>query len=375
MNGPFAYNRSGIRKSTDQNFQANAVHSPKTPLRRRIKKFLLHWFRLYNEPTVKVYHSYGHIKQLHVIGQVFALSPYPRKKYRKNIWTNTFSLIRSFMVKQIPFAALRLCWKNQWAYTNAQADGFFKFDLEPNQQLEAGWHQVEVELLENNEVVTKSTGLVYLPPANSYGCISDIDDTFLISHSGHLLKRLYVLLTRNAHSRKPFEGVVKHYQLLAASGTTPQKPNPFFYVSSSEWNLYDFIVEFAKKNEMPTGIYLLNQLKRLSQILQTGQGKHNGKFTRIVRIMEAFPHMKFILMGDSSQQDPYIYASVVEHFPGQVYAVYVRDISEKNRTKVSPVLAKIEGLGVYTCLFNHSREAIEHSKQIGLIPKEFVYSA
>jgi len=376
MDGQFAYDKSSVQET--KNFQANTFDAAKIPLRRRIKRALLRWFRLTNEPTVKVYHGYGHVKQLHVFGQVFKLSPFPRKKYRKNIWTNTFALIRSFMVRPMPFATLRLCWKTQWAYTTAEADGFFKFDLEPNQQLQPGWHQVEVQLLNNMEeekIVAKGNGLIHLPPANSFGCISDIDDTFLISHSSNLMKRLYVLLTKNAHSRKAFEGVVQHYQLLARAGTTAEKPNPFFYVSSSEWNLYDFIIEFAQKNQMPAGIYLLNQLKRFHQLLKTGQGKHSGKFTRIVRIMEAFPHLKFILLGDSSQQDPYIYESIVEHFPNQVHAVYIRDIARKNRMKVGEVMQKIESKGIPTCLFAHSREAIDHSKSIGLITEDFVYQS
>jgi phosphatidate phosphatase APP1 len=373
MDGQFAYQES-VQQSKNRNFQATGAEVKTTSLRKRVKRFLLRWFRLSDELTVKIYHGYGHMKQLHVFGQVFGLSPFPRKKYRRNIWTNSFALIRSFMVKPFPFATLRLCWKDQWAYTTSEADGFFKFDLEPNQQLQAGWHQVEVQLLNNSreqDVLAKGTGLVYLPPANSFGCISDIDDTFLISHSSHLLKRLYVLLTKNAHSRRPFEGVVKHYQLLANASTTPEKPNPFFYVSSSEWNLYDFIVEFARKNEMPAGIYLLNQLKRFNQLLKTGQGKHSGKFTRIVRIMEAFPQMKFILLGDSSQQDPYIYSSIVDHFPNQIFAVYIRDVGRGNRNKVKEVMDKLESQGIATCLFAHSREAIDHSKIIGLIPQDY----
>ena len=127
-------------------------------------------------------------------------------------------------------------------------------------------------------------------------------------------------------------------------------------------------MEFARKNELPAGIYLLNQLKRFSQLLKTGQGKHSGKFTRIVRIMESFPHMRFILLGDSSQRDPYIYASIVEHFPQQVHAVYIRDIYKKNKKNVVEVLTKIEQAGIPCCFFSHSKEAILHSQKIGLIP-------
>jgi phosphatidate phosphatase APP1 len=371
MDGQVAYKESHVDETTHENYQANRVMPSKPSLSARVKKFFLDWFRLSNAPAVKVYHAYGHARKVHVFGHVLALNPFPRKKYRRNIWTNTFALLRSFMVRPIPFAFVRLNWKGQWIYSQAEADGFFKFDLEPNEALATGWKEVIVEYLGNlkaGDPVAKGTGLIYLPPANRFGCISDIDDTFLISHSSHLLKRIYVLLTRNAHSRKPFEGVVRHYQLLAEAGSTPDKPNPFFYVSSSEWNLYDFIVEFARKNEMPAGIYLLNQLKRFKQLLQTGQGKHSGKFTRIIRILEAFPNMQFILMGDSSQRDPYIYASIVEHFPKQVYAVYIRDVYKKNTVRAKEIMRRIESAGIPCCFFAHSSDAILHSQKIGLIP-------
>jgi len=372
MDQQVAYKSFGLSDNTNGNFQAKDIQPVKSSFRSRIREKLLKWLRLSDQPTVKVYHGFGHTKQLHVFGQVLALSPLPRKRYRKNIWTNSFALLRSFMVKPIPCALLRLKWKNIWVYANSEDDGFFKFDLEPDATKNVtGWQEVQVEMVgdrNSEKVIAKGNGLIYFPPANRFGCISDIDDTFLISHSSHLLKRLYVLLTQNAHSRKPFEGVVRHYQLLSQAGSTPEKPNPFFYVSSSEWNLYDFIVEFARKNELPAGIYLLNQLKKFSQLLKTGQGKHSGKFTRIVRIMESFPQMRFILLGDSSQRDPYIYASIVEHFPQQVHAVYIRDIYKKNKKNVVEVLTKIEQAGIPCCFFSHSKEAILHSRKIGLIP-------
>ena len=129
-------------------------------------------------------------------------------------------------------------------------------------------------------VIATATGHVYIPYNTQYGFISDIDDTFLISHSSNLRKRLFVLFTQNARTRKPFVGVVNHYQLLANSNTTPDAPNPFFFVSSSEWNLYDYILEFTIVNEIPKGIFLLNQLKRFNQLLKTGQNNHQAKFTR-----------------------------------------------------------------------------------------------
>ena len=74
-----------------------------------------------------------------------------------------------------------------------------------------------------------------------------------------------------------FEGVVKHYQALAYAGSEVDEPNPFFFVSSSEWNLYNFIVEFSRNNQLPDGVFLLSQLKNFSQVFKTGSNKSVSK--------------------------------------------------------------------------------------------------
>ncbi len=75
-------------------------------------------------------------------------------------------------------------------------------------------------------------------------------------------------------------------------------------------------------------------------------------------------------MGDDSQQDPVIYASVVEHFPDQVKAVYLRNVFEKNIVVVEGAISKIKAAGIPVCHFKHSRDAILHSAEIGLFKIE-----
>jgi len=337
----------------------------------RLKENLYRWIRLSNKPVIKVYHGYGNADELVVFGHVLALSPLPRKKYRKNIWTNTLALVRLFMVQPLSMVSVEAHFNGQIIGGTAEKDGFFRFQWKPLVMPEAGWHAIEVFLSEGVVKkyygIVKGVGEIFIPSDGEYAIISDIDDTFLISYSSNLRKRLYVLLTENAHSRKPFEGVVRHYQSLEFAGENMRHPNPFFYVSSSEWNLYEYIRDFSKKNILPKGIYLLNRMKNFSQAWKTGQNNHSTKFMRISRVIQAFPGRQFILLGDDSQQDPVIYASVVEHFPGQVKAVYLRNVYHKNRVMVDVSIQKMEGAGIAVCHFQHSRQAIEHSKKIGLI--------
>jgi phosphatidate phosphatase APP1 len=334
----------------------------------RVKRKVLYWLRLTNQPLVRLYHGYGNNEHLLIFGHVLALSPIPRKKFSGNIFTNAFALLRLFMVRPYPAAKVQLEWNGKVHEAICEDDGFFKFEWKPEIPLSPGWHNVHVKLLEPSSKYADAKGVIFIPDEYHFACISDIDDTFLISHSANLPKRLHVLFTENAHSRQPFDGVVHHYRLLADAADG--KPNPFFYVSSSEWNLYDYILEFSGKNELPRGVYLLGQIKRFKEILKTGQNKHSTKFMRIARILHAYPHQPFVLLGDDSQQDPVIYSSVIEHFPTAIRGVYLRHIHKKNKAEVQKIVDKINQAGVPCCYFEHSRDAIEHSKEIGLITKD-----
>lgn len=334
-----------------------------------LKEKFLFALRLTDEPRVKLYNGYGNKTHCVVFGHVFSFGTVPRKRYRKNFLSNTLALLRLFMVQPVSGATLQFSCEGQVQTTKSASDGFFRFEWKPSKALEPGWHAVEVQWLHSRKgtVLTTGKSLIAIPYFNQFTFISDIDDTFLVSHSSNLRKRLFVLLTENARSRKPFEGVVNHYQLLSLAGAPEKTTNPFFFVSSSEWNLYDYITEFSELNKLPKGIYLLNQVKLFKQVFKTGQNNHKTKFMRISRIMEAYPEQMIVLLGDDSQEDPFIYSSIASHFKTQVHAVYIRKTAKIPKPLVEVKLKEMELNGIFCCYFLHSAEAVIHSKQIGLI--------
>ncbi|WP_144051594.1 App1 family protein [Fibrisoma limi] len=337
------------------------------------KRTLFRWLGITNEPTVKVYHGYGRPDLLIIQGHVLNISPLKFTTTRRNVLANTFALLRLFITRSYSNATVQLLGQITDApiQVRTDKDGFFRLQYTPDIPFPPGWHQLDVALMTgptpNDTILASGIGQVYVPHPTQYACVSDIDDTFLISHSATVLKRLKVLLTQNAYSRQPFKDVVRHYQLLAYAGTEQHAPNAFFYVSSSEWNLYEYIMTFSRENGLPKGIYLLNQLKRLHQVLKSGQNKHTTKFTRIARLLEIYPHLKFILLGDDTQEDPAIYASLVGHFPNQIICVYLRRVHAAHQAQTQTFIDQIEAAGVSCCYFTHSDEAIRHSQQIGLV--------
>ena len=323
---------------------------------------------LENNFTVKIYHGYGHSNNLVVYGHVLKGKPSSEQKYTNNAFINIFNLIRLFSVTPIAAAKLRLHWQDQVFFTTTEKDGFFKFEWKSELKVSAGWHEVKVDLLNSEvEVITSGNGKIFAPHRTQFGFISDIDDTVLISHSGTTVKKLWSMLTKNPRSRESFDEVVNYYQLLSSAHTEVTVPNPFFYVSSSEWNLYDYLNEFFKFNELPKGVFLLNNIKKFTQLLQTGNTKHLEKLNRIARVLETFPSHQFILLGDNSQSDPEIYQIIANQYPAQIFAVYLRNISPKKEEMANEILKLISNKSIKTLLYKHTKEAILHSKSIGLV--------
>src|SRR6476661_1203501 len=143
---------------------------------KRLKLKMLYALRLTHQPVVHVYNGYGHATHLMVFGHVFDLSPLPRKHYSSNIFTNTFALLRMFMVRPTAGAKVRMVWGERTYDAITESDGFFRFEWQPEQPVDAGWHAVTVHLLANEEeIISSAQGHVLVPHDNDYSFISDID--------------------------------------------------------------------------------------------------------------------------------------------------------------------------------------------------------
>ncbi len=317
---------------------------------------------------VKVYRGYGHTHNLVIYGHVFKHRAKTEQRFSKSFWTNLKHVFKLFVLKPYPYVTVELNFYGQHITSKTADDGFFKVEWEANDNVAAGWHQVEVRALNGagNEIA-RNSGELYVPHITQYAFISDIDDTVMVSHSKTIAKRLRELLLRNPHTRKTFQSTRYHYEQLALAHTNEQQPNPFFYVSSSEWNLYDYLLETFRFNGFPEGSFLLNQLKRWRDLLKTGKTGHEGKLLRIMRIIDAFPNQKFVFLGDNSQQDPEIYLKICQKYGKNVQAVYIREVRKSKYLETKKILNKLEQMSISTCLFVHSEDAIAHSKKIGLI--------
>jgi phosphatidate phosphatase APP1 len=272
-----------------------------------------------------------------------------------------------FRIKTQANADVYLNYGNAKIHTKTLNDGYFKFCVPLNQDENYGWIDYQVSIIQEGKTIISKESYIR-PHKGNLGIISDIDDTFLISYSVNPLKKIYHLLFSNVSNRKVFKDVVPHYQALSTAGTLDQgQLNAFFYVSSSEWNLYRLIEKFTEINQLPKAVFLLKDIKTSLVDFFTKSSGHNHKFEKIKHILEFYPSLHYVLLGDDTQHDPYLYEAICKIFPITVKAVYIRQSREYQKKNVKNVMKNLESLGVFACYFKHSHEAIAHSKKIGLI--------
>ena len=319
------------------------------------------------KPILKLYRGYANDQELIVMGHIFKPTTKEDYDFQKRNFKNAKSVIRMFRIKTQKNASVYLEHNGVKIHTKSLDDGYFKFCIPLKRDLAYGWNEYKVSIYHNNREIT-SKGSYIRPHDGNWGFISDIDDTFLVSHTRNPFKKLYILLFRNVNDRKIFEDVVPHYQALSSAGrNSDTEKNAFFYVSSSEWNLYRFITQFTELHELPKAVLLLKDIKTsLTDFFLTGRGDHNHKFEKIKHILEFYPHLKYVLLGDDSQHDPFLYEDICKIFPVTVKAVYIRQTGKHKKQKAIDALANMETMGVDTCYFKNSSEAIEHSERIGI---------
>jgi phosphatidate phosphatase APP1 len=325
---------------------------------------------------LKLYRGYANDHEVVVQGHVFRKYPFSQNLYDRRGFRYIKSIFQLFTVKTVANARVIFRLNGTDVETRTLFDGYFRFAVPLTEELASGWHPFSVtldDLIDGKPVrLTKKDDLL-VPSQGGYTIISDIDDTFLVSYSGQVLKKLYVMLTRNVEARKPFEGVVKHYQLLSLAGREAdgEQKNTFFYISSSEWNLYEYINRFIVRHDLPKAVLKLKKIKTgLFDFLRSGGGSHQHKQVKIEHIVTFYPKNTFILLGDDSQRDPYIYENIVKIYPKNIRAIYIRQTEKHRKAAVKAVIANIQGLGVSTCYFQHSNEAIEHSVREGIVSDE-----
>ena len=335
------------------------------------------------------YRSYGTPHRFYLKGRLLADRGLTPQTEADSPWRNFQAMYRRFNSREIPRAKILVTMPAGYdCYVTTDKGGYFTLALDPPAlpaPIDYLWYPVPVQLSQlprrfrGLHGAVRATARVLIPPPTAeFGVISDLDDTVIVTRATHLLRMLRTVLFRNAHSHEPLAGVAAFYQALLR-GQSKRPDNPFFYVSSSPWNLYDVLEDFLRLRGIPLGPLLLRDSLLRGPTLRPGEvasatdSLHHGhKLREIKQLLDTYPDLPFVLLGDSGQHDADIYAEVVRQYPGRIRVIYIRDVGVPARTAlVTPVAAALRAeQGVELLLVPDFLTAARHAAGLGLITAE-----
>jgi phosphatidate phosphatase APP1 len=346
---------------------------------RKLKLWLKQRLGWLGIPVIIPYSGYGNQQKAFFIGCVSEDKGLAKPDPSHSKWENLLAMAKRFSSDEIPEVRVKAEFLGMEKITTTDQNGIFRvsFDFEDKNIAfpEKTWVEIKLTLLDQvtiHQPKIEATGEILLlkPSESTYGVISDIDDTILISRSTNVIKKLRLMLFKNAFTRLPFEGVAGFYRALH-KGFNGDCHNPVFYVSSSQWNLHDLLSDFCEIRKIPKGVMMLQELRPVKTKKnirrKSAFDKHAHKLDKIRSIIDTYGHLNFVLIGDSGQKDAEIYRQISKEFPGRILAIYIRDIRKSRVEKVLVIGNELNNQGVDMLLIEDTVYAAQHAIKKGLI--------
>lgn len=293
------------------------------------------------------YAGYRNASEIRVMGRIlrFAESLDPDQR----LLSRVRAMLAIYNSHEVSGVTVRIEHDRHTAETLSDEEGYFSFAIPADRPLPPMtiWEAVTLST-PGREVQAASVEVPILAPGSDdqWGVISDIDDTVIETGATNFFKNWRRVLAERPSDRLAVPGAASLYGMIARDHRLPTRP--FFYVSSSPWNLYGFLTEFMELNAIPHGPMFLKDIGiDETKFMKTGHAEH--KLEAIRTIAAFYPERRFLLMGDNGQHDVEIYAQAVRDYPGRIGAVMIRDVSGSCREgRNAAHLADIAAAGVPT---------------------------
>jgi len=231
-------------------------------------------------------------------------------------------------------------------------EGFMHFELDLGEGSERGartcWETALVRWTcpDDPDAMREAVAHILTPGEQTrIGVISDIDDTILetgITGNVRAIARNWKrVMAQMPSEREAVPGASDFYAAIGGASAGPGQPGriagdqstvsrvrPVFYVSSSPWNLFSYLVSFKRHSGLPLGPVMLRDWGFNRETLGSeGHGSH--KRDAVMQILQSFPKMRFALIGDDSQKDLEVFGAIASEHPDRIAAVFIRSVSDE----------------------------------------------
>jgi phosphatidate phosphatase APP1 len=271
-----------------------------------------------------------------------------------------------FVTIEVPRARVSASVAGAATELRADRDGYLDavIDIDPERALAPGWHGVELALPDGTVVTAQ---VLVIDPAVRIGVVSDVDDTILETGISRGLAFLRATLLTEVRERSPLPGAAALYRALTEGQGEPRRP--MLYVSTSPWNLHEMLLEFIALRGFPLGpLFLTDWGPSRDWLLRIEATEHKTGLIR--RLLDEHPQLRLVLVGDSGQLDPEIYAALARERPERIAAVYIRrtaHAASRRIAEVDALAAEVTAAGVPMLAVDDSVQIAAHAAGLGLL--------
>ncbi|MHA6250121.1 App1 family protein [Pontibacter sp. CAU 1760] len=322
--------------------------------------------------NIMPYYGFGSAHYVFVKGRVLEDENVPAPKADDNTLSHIKNTYKRYESDEIPGAKVKASFAGYEQEVITDAEGYFDLEFRSDVPINYSVAGQKVKLQLQERITPhddlEAEAYIFTPGKDAeFGIISDIDDTVLVSRISDFLGKLRIMLMKNALERSPFPGIAGFLRALC-KGSDGEGHNPLFYVSGSEWNLYDLLINFFEAHDIPAGPLLLRDKGTKLDRGKFETSEEEYKQEKIRHILDTYPDLQFICIGDSGQQDPETYQKIVQEYPGRILGVYIRDVTPNKRDKeVNKIAVALQQKGVEMKLVEETFSAARHALEMGWI--------
>lgn len=168
------------------------------------------------------------------------------------------------------------------------------------------------------------TATVHVAPDDAHvGVVCDVDDTVWVTNLHHPLRAAWRTIARSSSGRRPVPGMTN--LLRALRERYPDAP--VVYLSNGPWNLAGPVTRFLERRGFPAGPLLMTDWGITPRAWFRDGRAH--KRSSLERLVEDFPQVQWVLVGDDGEHDPDLYSEFAVRHPDQVAAIALRQVKPR----------------------------------------------
>lgn len=288
--------------------------------------WILPFRRRTQEIEIRVFNALFLPRGLYIQGRVLARRDFAAPAFHDSRWKNFRRIWREWLSHEIPHAHLTLRCGDATREVMADREGYFQLEW-PDAPVAA--HDSGIQLSsQGTECIAHPSSPA---PAGvlSPRCVllSDIDDTLIETGAVSTRQMIATTLFHNSLTREVVQGMPELLEDLRQRWHAP-----LFYITSSPWNLFPLLNRILRRANAPAGGYFMTDWGiTLDHWIHPDHRVH--KQAAIRKVLEWYPDLPIVFLGDDSQYDPEIILSFLQSDESRILAVFIRHVGTEHRAR------------------------------------------